>query len=78
MGLEDKVHLYLKASYVYYIDYGDPVITDSEYDKLCRDLYENWEELPEKFKERLSKDSLKAGTGFDIKMKDYKELLKWD
>lgn len=57
---------YLMASYLYYIcDLA--VLTDSQYDQLCHDLLEGWDEITHRHKSLVTKEDLKAGTGFAIK-----------
>jgi NAD-dependent DNA ligase len=53
-------------SYAYYKE-NESLITDSEYDQICRDLITNWNDITHWHKPLLDLESLKAGTGYDIK-----------
>ena len=60
------VPYYLMFSYAYYKE-NESLITDSEYDQICQDLITNWNNITHWHKPLLSLESLKAGTGYDIK-----------
>ena len=60
------VPYYLMYSYAYYKE-NESLITDSEYDQICQDLITNWDNITHWHKPLLSLESLKAGTGYDIK-----------
>ena len=60
------VPYYLMFSYAYYKE-NESLITDSEYDQICRDLITNWNDITHWHKSLLNLDSLRAGTGYDIK-----------
>jgi hypothetical protein len=60
------VPYYLMFSYAYYKE-NESLITDSEYDQICRDLITNWNDITHWHKPLLDLESLKAGTGYDIK-----------
>jgi NAD-dependent DNA ligase len=69
------VSLFLIASYAYYwLD--DQVMEDSEYDKLCQLLYENYDEIGHQHKHLVDKEALKAGTAFQIPEKAYPTVVK--
>jgi NAD-dependent DNA ligase len=72
MKLSHKEQQYLRESYIYYIEYGDNNISDHEFDQLCRQLVAEYDTLAPEFTARVSIDSLRAGTGFDISMETYK------
>lgn len=58
------VPYYLMSSYLYYeLDEITP-ITDSEYDILCKRLYDEWENITHVHKGLVRKDALLAGSGF--------------
>ena len=59
------VPYYLMYSYAYYKE-NESLITDSEYDQICRDLITNWDNITHWHKPLLNLESLKAGTGYDI------------
>ena len=60
------VPYYLMYSYAYYQE-NESLITDSEYDQICQDLITNWNDITHWHKPLLNLESLKAGTGYDIK-----------
>jgi hypothetical protein len=60
------VPYYLMYSYAYYKE-NESLITDHEYDQICQDLITNWDNITHWHKPLLSLESLKAGTGYDIK-----------
>ena len=60
------VPYYLMYSYAYYQE-NESLITDSEYDQICQDLITNWHDITHYHKRLLNLESLKAGTGYDIK-----------
>ena len=60
------VPYYLMFSYAYYKE-NESLIPDTEYDQICQDLITNWNDITHWHKRLLNLDSLKAGTGYDIK-----------
>ena len=60
------VPYYLMFSYAYYKE-NESLVSDTEYDQICRDLITYWNDITHWHKELLDLDSLKAGTGYDIK-----------
>ena len=60
------VPYYLMFSYAYYKE-NESLIEDTEYDQICQDLITNWNDITHWHKRLLNLDSLKAGTGYDIK-----------
>ncbi len=60
------VPYYLMFSYAYYKE-NESLIEDTEYDQICRDLITNWNDITHWHKKLLNLESLKAGTGYDIK-----------
>ena len=63
---------YLMLSYLYY-EQNVSLIDDAEFDKLCKTLLEKLDNLNHMHKHLDSKESLTAGTGYDIK---YTNLIK--
>ena len=57
---------YLMYSYAYYQE-NESLIEDSEYDQICQDLITNWRDITHWHKPLVNLESLKAGTGYDIK-----------
>lgn len=56
---------YLMYSYLYY-EKNISLISDSEFDNICKDLLENWDNINHMHKHLISRESLEAGTGYDI------------
>ena len=66
------VPYYLMHSYLYYV-MNDPIIEDIEYDELCRELKEKWDSVEHYHKHLIDKQSLGAGTGYQLQ---YNERIK--
>ncbi len=62
MVLNDE-QKFIYASYLYYWLDVSPM-SDYEYDMLARKLLENYDSLTNKFKYRLTREALEAGTGY--------------
>ena len=60
------VPYYLMFSYAYYKE-NESLVPDAEYDQICQDLITNWNDITHWHKPLLDLESLKAGTGYDIK-----------
>lgn len=56
---------YLIHSYLYYV-LNESVISDAEYDKLCRELLARWGVIKGKHKHLIKPEDLAAGTGYSI------------
>jgi hypothetical protein len=56
---------YLIHSYLYYI-LNESIISDTEYDTMCRQLDANWNTHQSVWKKYVSRADLKAGTGFTL------------
>jgi hypothetical protein len=56
---------YLIHSYLYYI-LNESIISDDEYDTMCRQLDMNWSNYQSVWKKYVSRADLKAGTGFAL------------
>ena len=59
------VPYYLMFSYLYY-EKNISLIEDTEFDKLCQILLEKYDSVEHMHKHLVSKESLTAGTGYDI------------
>ena len=71
---------YLMYSYAYYKE-NESLIEDTEFDHMCNSIVEKWDTLTHWHKPLLNLESLKAGTGYDIKYPERvvnaaKELIK--
>jgi|TARA_R110002074_G_scaffold102277_1_gene221023 hypothetical protein len=60
------VPYYLMHSYIYY-EINDSIITDYEYDELCRELKDRWDSITHYHKHLVDVDALGAGTGYQVK-----------
>ena len=59
------VPYYLMYSYAYYKE-NESLISDTEYDDICKQIIEKWHSITHWHKSLLTLDALKAGTGYDI------------
>ena len=59
------VPYYLMHSYIYYV-MGENIIKDTEYDRICNMLYKKWDKVDHFHKHLCNKESLIAGTGYDL------------
>lgn len=55
----------LMASYAYYCK-DEGLLKDETFDKLCLYILNNWDTLEHKLKSFVPKESLSAGTGYNI------------
>lgn len=61
-----KLQIYLVTSYHYY-ERCKSLITDHEYDRLCKELAAGWKTLQHQHKHCTDLGQLQAGTGYAIK-----------
>lgn len=59
--IKNPVARYLMASYAYYVE-DDPIMTDGEFDELCKNLLEDWDKIDHPHKANITKSDLEAGT----------------
>ena len=59
------VPYYLMYSYAYYKE-NESLIPDTEYDDICKQIIEKWDNITHWHKSLLTLDALTAGTGYDI------------
>jgi len=69
------VPIYLMSSYLYYVE-DISMLEDYDYDLLCKMLYDEFDNVEHMHKHLIDKDSLRAGTGFNISKDSYPELVK--
>jgi len=60
------VPYYLMHSFIYY-NMSDSIISDSEYDEICRELKDKWDSIEHYHKHLVDVDALGAGTGYQLK-----------
>lgn len=58
-----KLQIYLVTSYLYY-NLNRSVITDHEFDRLCRELAEGWDTFEHQHKHCTDRASMIAATGY--------------
>ena len=63
---------YLMFSYLYY-EKDIVLIDDGEFDQMCKNLYDKYDDLEHMHKNLVSKSDLTAGTGYGIK---YTNIIK--
>jgi len=73
MTLHAAVSIYLMSCYLYY-ELNESVLTDHEFDAICRRLYNEFENINHQHKHLLDKDSLRASTGYTLN--DYPTIVK--
>ena len=66
LSINRLVPYYLMSSYLYYKE-DRQVLTDDEYDALCKRLLNEWDNVQHMHKYLITKQDLKAGTGYAIK-----------
>ena len=60
------VPYYLMHSFIYY-NMSDSIISDSEYDEICRELKDKWDSIEHYHKHLVDVEALGAGTGYQLK-----------
>jgi len=59
------VSYYCMSSYLYY-EKQKNVLSDADYDTLCKRILKEWDNIEHPHKYKLSKEALKAGTGYTM------------
>lgn len=62
-GLGYKLQIYLVSSYLYY-NLNRSVITDHEFDQLCKELDAGWDTFEHQHKHCTCREDMVAGTGY--------------
>ena len=67
----------LMASWNYYQRAGSvsPLLEDATYDGACKWLYDQWDNIDHKYKNLIDKETLKAGSMYDIGSYVYPEMI---
>ena len=60
------VPYYLMSSYLYYKK-DKAVLTDGDYDLMCKRMLIEWKDIRHPHKSRIRKNALNAGTGYNYK-----------
>ena len=66
---------YLMASYLYYHE-DVSLLSDSLYDRLCKQLDAEWDSIDHRHKRLVDRASLTAGTGYTIPRDDYPQMTR--
>ena len=66
ISINRLVPIYLMSSYLYY-EQDKNVLDDTQFDYLCKKLYDNWDSVEHMHKHLIDKNNLKAGSGYGIK-----------
>lgn len=66
LTLNQKFVQYLMSSYLYYHE-DCHVLGDCQFDALCKELLDNWDDITHPHKHLTTREDLAAGTGFAIK-----------
>lgn len=65
----------LMSSYMYYCKHTS-ILSDTTFDKMCKYLLDNWDDIDHPHKELIDKGSLRAGTLYTLKEEDYPTVVK--
>lgn len=65
VSINRLVPIYLMSSYLYY-EHDKNVLDDTQFDYVCKKLYDNFDDVTHMHKHLLDKDNLKAGSGYGI------------
>ena len=71
-NLNMLVPYYLMSCYLYY-ECNKNVLSDTQFDTLCKRLLDNWDSINHVHKHLIDKDALQCGSGYDIQ---YTNLIK--
>lgn len=69
------ISFFLSASYAYYIRY-ESLLSDECFDKMCKWMLDKYETLEHNHKHLVTKDGLKAGSGYYLKENDYPLIVR--
>lgn len=61
-----KFSIYMVTSYLYYC-LNRSIITDHDYDRLCHELGDGYDDFEHQHKHLVDRGQFEAGTGYDIK-----------
>jgi hypothetical protein len=60
------ISYYMMSSYLYY-QRDKHVLTDPDYDTMCKRILAEWSNIKHQHKRRVKRKSLEAGTGYQLK-----------
>tara|TARA_Y100001937_G_scaffold97259_1_gene132431 strand:- start:684 stop:968 length:285 start_codon:yes stop_codon:yes gene_type:complete len=78
ISINRLVPYFLMSSYLYYV-HNKSVLTDNQFDNLCKRLDDNWDNITHVHKELISRQDLKVGSGYAINYTNMimNSALKW-
>ena len=59
------ISYFMMSSYLYYEKYKN-VLTDGDFDALCKRILKEWDNINHQHKSKIRKETLEAGTGYNI------------
>jgi len=59
--MKNPIAKYLMCAYAYYVE-DKPLISDTEFDKLSKEILENYDTIEHRHKHLITKEDLEAGT----------------
>lgn len=65
----------LMASYLYYLC-DESILSDEVFDKMCKWLYANFDEVEHRHKYLIKKEDLSAGSLYQLQDWDYPNIVK--
>ena len=68
------IPFYLMAAYAYY-HLDDPILTDSVYDQVCKDIAKYWDEIDHYHKHLVNLEDMEAGTCL-LAEEDFPAIIK--
>lgn len=71
LSINLSVPWYLILSCAYYT-FDETLVPDTDFDNLCKLMLEKYDQIEHQHKHLVSRESLSAGTGFDVK---YPEMV---
>ena len=72
ISINRLVPIYLMSSYLYY-ELDKNVLTDSQFDYLCKKILDNWDNINHMHKHLIDKHNLKSVSVYGI---EYNNLIK--
>jgi len=66
---------YLMASYVYYIQHTQSLLTDDLYDNLAKFIRLDWDKIEHRHKHLITQEDLAAGTLYNLKEAQYPRIV---
>lgn len=74
MNPSSALSWYLSSSYAYYCRFTS-MLSDECFDKMCKYLLDNYDKIEHHHKHLVTKEMLAAGTGYNLREKDYPRIV---